>query len=265
MHFTYVFDLDGVIYRGSELQPDAKETVARLRSSGEGVFFLTNNSTISRQQYVEKLAAMGIETKPEDFMTSAYATALYLAEQGGSGKKACVVGGQGIVTELAAVGIETISEGQADYVVVGLDRQFTYEKLARAQNAILNGAIFIATNTDATFPQEGGIIRPGAGSIVAAVATASGVMPIVMGKPEILSARLQMAAAGTTPERTIMIGDRLDTDILAAKRVGAEAVLVLGGINDREDAANAPPEMRPDRIIERLGELIETCSDDSRV
>jgi HAD superfamily hydrolase (TIGR01457 family) len=263
--YTYIFDLDGVIYRGSEPQPEAKETVARLRSNGDLVFFLTNNSTQTRQQYSEKLSGMGIPTPPDDIMTSGCATALYLAESGGSGKRAYVVGEEGVREELKAVGIHVVEEEPADYVVVGLDRQFTYEKLLRAQQAILHGTQFIATNRDVTYPLEEGLVIPGGGSIVAAIEAASGTIPRVIGKPEIYSVRMILEKAGARTEDAVVVGDRLDTDILAGRRAGTQTVLVLSGVSTREDAESAPPEMHPDVIIERLGELLDASTHNCRV
>lgn len=265
MRQTYIFDLDGVIYRGNEPQPDAIETVARLRSSGDSVFFLTNNSTQTRQQYADKLTGMGIPTIPDDIMTSACAAALYLAETGGRGKRAYVVGEEGIREELKAVGIQVVEQEPADYVVVGIDRLFTYQKLLNAQQAILHGAQFIATNRDVTYPLEEGRVIPGGGSIVAAVEAATGKTPILIGKPEIYSVKMVLEKAGSRPEDAVVIGDRLDTDILAGRRAGTRTVLVLTGVSTREDAESAPLEMRPDRVIERLGELFEASADNRGV
>lgn len=265
MGHTYIFDLDGVIYRGNEPQPEASETVARLRSNGDLVFFLTNNSTQTRQQYSDKLAEMCIPAPPDDIMTSGFATALYLAETGGCGKRAYVVGEEGVCEELNALGIRVVEEKPADYVVVGLDRHFTYEKLLRAQQAILHGAEFFATNRDVTYPLEEGLVIPGGGSIVAAIEAASGTIPRLIGKPEIYSVRMILEKAGARPEEAVVVGDRLDTDILAGRRAGAHTVLVLSGVSTRKDAESAPPEMRPDVIIERLGELLDASTYNCRI
>ncbi len=140
--------------------------------------------------------------------------------------------------------------------MVGLDRSFTYDKLARAQDAILGGARFVATNEDATFPLEGDRVAPGAGSIVAAVKTATSVTPFVVGKPETYAFHKILDIAGVAPERCIVIGDRLDTDIVVGNRSGAQTVLVCTGISSREDGESALGECRPDRIIDTLAELI---------
>jgi len=257
----YVFDLDGVVYRGSELMPHSVDIIASLRRSSALVRFFTNNSMLSRQAYVERLAAMGIQASVDDIMTSSYATALYLKEHNAAGKTVYKIGEQGISDELSAVGVRVISGDdepgcKVDYVVVGVDRNFNYRKLARAMSAILSGAEFIATNADATFPMEGDGLLPGGGCMVAAVATAVGREPILIGKPQTYALKKIIELAGGSPETTAMVGDRLDTDVQVANRAGAHSVLVLTGVTSAEDAAAASGDLRPDRIINDLGELL---------
>ena len=257
---TYIFDLDGVIYRGEELQPTAAETIETLRYQGRKVYFLTNNSTQSRRDYAGKLTRLGIPANPDDVMTSAYATALYLTEHGGSNPRAYVIGESGIRDELEEAGIAIaagVNSHNVGFVVVGLDREFTYQKLFDAQQAVFNGAEFVATNRDPTYPLEGGKLSPGGGSMVAAIQTATGVEPRVIGKPATYSLEKVMALAGSTPEETIIVGDRLDTDVWVGRKAGVHTVLVLTGVTSEEEAENAPPEMKPDRIIHSLAELLE--------
>lgn len=258
----YVFDLDGVIYRGSQPQPYAADTISTLRQSGHLVRFFTNNAAESRDSYVRKLADMEIPAQIEDIMTSSYAAALYFVERGAAGKTVYRIGEEGMERELAAVGMRVISgenypDAEIDYVVVGLDRDFHYRKLARAMNAILDGAEFIATNRDATFPVESGALLPGGGSLVAAVSTAAGREPLLIGKPETYAMEKILEQAGTPPERAVVVGDRLDTDILAGNRIGARTVLVLTGVTSREQAESASGELKPDEIIETLAELAQ--------
>lgn len=258
---TYIFDLDGVIYRGDEPLPHASETLRELRNRGCRIYFLTNNATKSREDYQSKLEKMHIEVSLDEIMTSAYATALYLKELGKPKRRAYVVGEAGLAHELEGAGTEVVSDDLSeipiDYVVVGLDRHFTYQKLYEAQQAILAGAKFIATNTDATLPQDGGVFVPGGGSIVAAVQTASGVAPKVIGKPETYALDKILEFAGCTADESVMVGDRLETDILIGNRVGMHSVLILTGVADENDAATAPQEMRPERIIADLIELLD--------
>ncbi|HEY3297374.1 MAG TPA: HAD-IIA family hydrolase [Armatimonadota bacterium] len=256
---TFVFDLDGVVYRGSQPVPGAAETIENLLRLGHQVYFFTNNSTKNRPSFVEKLAGMGITTDEAHFMTSSYATALYLQEQGAQGKTAYIVGEEGIRTELTAIGmkiVDDVTSEQVDYVVVGLDRHFTYQKITDAQQAIFHGAQFIATNADSTFPREGGMVTPGAGAMIAAITTASGTKPIVIAKPETPGLYELMKMAHTDAKHTVVVGDRLDTDIVVGNRVGAVSVLVLTGIATREDAERAPKERRPHIVVENLGQML---------
>lgn len=259
---TYVLDLDGVMYRGTEPQPHAASVVLTLRGRGHAVRFFTNNSALTRESYAAKLSSMGVPTPVDEIMTSSYATALYLREQNAAGKTVYQIGEEGITRELEAVGMRVITncsqaDARIDYVVVGMDREFNYTKLARAQRAILEGARFIATNEDATYPVEGGCVVPGGGSLVAAVRTATSVEPLVIGKPQTYAFNKILEMTGTPPDQSVMVGDRLDTDIAVGNRAGAHTVLVLTGVTSREDAERAAGELRPERIIETLVELLE--------
>ena len=257
---TYIFDLDGVIYRGTEPQPHARETVLALRGQGHLVRFYTNNSALSRRSYSSKLTSMGMPTPVQDIMTSSYAAALYLVDKNAAGKNVYQIGEQGITDELEAVGMNVVTSSSntsahIDYVVVGIDQDFRYGKLARAQKAILEGAEFIATNEDPVFPIEGGAVIPGAGSLVAAVRTASGTAPFVVGKPHTYAFNKILELTSTPAKRAVMVGDRLETDILVGNRAGARSVLVLTGVTTREQAESATGELKPDRIIDTLAEL----------
>ena len=259
-----VFDLDGVIYRGEEPMPGAAETVAELRRAGYRVRFLTNNSTRSRQSYVERLAGFGIVCGLEEMMTSAYGTACWFAEHHLTGA-AMVVGEQGLADELAAVGLEThwavdpTGIEQVQYVVCGLDRGFDYRRLLHAQQAILHGARFIATNRDPTFPVEGRII-PGGGCMVAAIECAAGQPALTIGKPETYTVELILRQAGRQPGQAVMVGDRVDIDVLVGRRAGMWTVLSLTGIGTREEAAAAPAELAPHVIIPDLRHLPEALA-----
>ena len=257
---AYVFDLDGVVYRGTELQPHSREIISALKKQGHHVRFYTNNSALSRTSYALKLAAMDIPTPIEEIMTSSYATALYFIERNALGKTVYKIGEAGITEELEAVGMKVITEmdepdAHIDFVVVGVDSNFHYQKLARAQRAILEGAEFIATNEDATFPIEGGSLLPGGGCMVAAVRVATSVEPFVVGKPQIYAYKKILEFTNTPAELSVMIGDRLDTDILVGNRAGAQTVLVLTGVTSKEEAFQASGDLKPDRIIATLAEL----------
>ncbi|MFM7321374.1 MAG: HAD-IIA family hydrolase [Armatimonadota bacterium] len=257
-----VFDLDGVLFRGETVIPEAPRCIERLRSAGVAVAFLTNNSSQPRTVYVAKLTRLGMPCTEEEIVTSASISAWYLREETvGRGATVFAVGGPGIRDEMERVGISVRStvdpverDHECDHVVVGLDREFRYETLLRAQQCILRGARFIATNRDTQYPTETGVI-PGGGSIVAAVAAASETEPTTVGKPERHGLDLLMARHALGPADVVMVGDRPDTDILCANRCGVASVLVLTGVTDREQAECAPTEMRPGRIVDTLDEL----------
>jgi 4-nitrophenyl phosphatase len=255
-----IFDLDGVIYRGDTVLPYAADAVATLRRRGATVFYLTNNSTRTRESYSRKLTEMGIPTHPNEIMTSAYATALYFLENHLDGTTAYVIGEEGLVDELTRAGVRVLrgdENGPVESVVVGLDREFTYRKLLRAQQAILAGARFIATNGDLTFPVEEGKVIPGGGSLIAAVQAATSKAPLMIGKPESYAVERILQITGASPERTFMVGDRMDTDILAGRRMGLHTVLVLTGVTRAEDVESAPEEMRPEIVLPDLARLPE--------
>ena len=260
---VYVFDLDGVLYLGETAIPYAAEAVRRLQNDGKHVYFLTNNSGKTRADYRKKLADVnGLDVPESAIFTSAYATALYLKQRGAAGRSVFVIGEPGLAAELSASGglvpitqPDSADVNDIDYVVVGIDKQFTYDKLRFAHAAITRGhAQFIATNRDATFPMETGEI-PGGGSLVAALATATGREPTTIGKPETHAYEAILDAAGVTAAASVMVGDRLDTDIAVGRRAGAGTVLVLTGVTSLEKAQAAPREWRPDRIIGDLREL----------
>jgi HAD superfamily hydrolase (TIGR01457 family) len=253
-----VFDMDGVLFRMDDPLPHAAEAVRRVRARGERVFFLTNNSSKSRDDYVAKLAQFDIPSTPDEIMTSAYATALMFRETGQEGKGVFVVGEAGLKRELQEGGmriVEDVEAEQPDFVVAGWDRQFTYAKLTVAQQAILRGASFIATNRDKTYPDSGGRLLPGGGAIVAAIETCTDVVPRTIGKPEPYTLEIILKLAGARPEECLVIGDRLDTDIGIGKAVGARTALVLTGVSTREDAAAAPQQYKPDVVWNDLSEM----------
>ena len=247
---AYILDLDGVVYRGITVIPGACESIDRLRSSGSRVVFLTNNATRTREAAALRLVDMGIPCSAGDVISSAYAASVYIKEKHGR-STIYPVGEQGLVEELEWAG-HTINGVDADYVVAGLDREFTYEKLALALDLIMNGAGFIATNDDAMLPTEHGFL-PGAGSIVAAIEAASGVVPDVIGKPNKPIMDVLLMEYGLKGEECVMVGDRLETDILAGIRAGMRTVLVLTGASGIEDIESSG--IRPDIVLESIADL----------
>jgi glycerol 3-phosphatase-2 len=234
---AFLFDLDGVLYRASEVVPGAPEAVARLRAAGKRVAFVTNNSGRTPEAVAAHLVELGIQAKADEVETSAMVTAERLAARGVS--EAFVVGEEGILRALRDAGIELASADadQTQVVVVGWDRQATYEKLRRASLLVERGAALVATNADASYPADDGN-WPGAGALLAAVETTTGARAEVFGKPQapIMLAALDRAGGG----RPLVIGDRLETDIAAADALGWDSLLVLTGISGLGDVATAP-------------------------
>ncbi len=266
------FDIDGVIIRGSAVLPGAREALDEVLRRGLLLRFVTNNSTRHRSEIAERLAALGLPVTADLVLTSAAATGVWLRAGVGSGARVLVVGGAGLVRELVEAGLDAVhvrdaAQGEAGApaagsveparvtaaVVVGLDRGFDYDSLATAQRAILAGALFVATNTDATFPVEGAVL-PGGGAIVAAVATATGREPVVIGKPEPRLAQALVDAVASGPRSILFVGDRLGTDIEMARRAGMRSALVLTGVTVRSELGS-PGAPVPDHVLESLEDL----------
>jgi phosphoglycolate/pyridoxal phosphate phosphatase family enzyme len=255
-----IMDMDGVVYRGEDPVPGAIETLEALRHQGVNVAFLTNNASRHRVDLVAKLRDMGLPCSVEQMWGSAYTTARYLASEAPDAK-IYVIGMAGMIREFEEAGLTVIADyEQASHVVVGLDRDFTYEKLTRAHRAICRGATFIATNLDVTFPDSPLTTVPGAGALAAALQASTGVAPQVIGKPQPTAMALIAGAWSVGPESIVAVGDRLDTDIAAAKTFGCMAVLVLTGIASRADATKATGLQKPDVILQDLTELIPLLS-----
>ncbi|MFH1537653.1 MAG: HAD-IIA family hydrolase [bacterium] len=252
-----VFDMDGVIYRGGERLPHVREVLAGVRGRGLKVRFLTNNSTKTREFYVERLRGMEVEAEVEEVISSASATAWWIGKNA-PGSVVYAVGEGGLKEELAKVC--RVLDGEdiegVEYVVAGLDREFDYRKLTCAASAIYGGAKFIATNRDPNFPDSGGRVIPGGGSIVAAISVASGVEPLTIGKPEPLMFELMVEAVSVKREEILLVGDRASTDVALGRRAGVETCLVLTGVTTAEEVESLPPELTPDHVISDLGGLM---------
>ena len=245
-------DMDGVLYRGKTGLPGGAELIAFLEENQLEYILLTNNSTLRPAQFVERLDGMGIRTSEERVMTSGVATAVYLASVAPRGTKVNVVGEPALVSELEKRGF-IISGRDAEYVVCGWDRTISFEKLTTACLAIRDGATFVGTNPDKTYPLEKDII-PGAGSLLAAIVAATDVEPIVVGKPQTIAIEQCLQLMGASRERTAMLGDRLDTDILGGHRAGIATIMVLTGISTAEEAATA--EAPPDLVFDDIPSLL---------
>jgi 4-nitrophenyl phosphatase len=254
----FLVDLDGVVYRGSEVIPGAPEFFHFLRERQFPHLMITNNSTRTAAQFAERLRGMGVPVQAEEVLTSAEAAAGYLAEQAPAGAAVFVIGEEGLVQAIAARGFEVCTRDDVDYVVVGLDRAFDYPKLTLAMRAIMNGAAFVGTNPDTSLPTEEGPL-PGAGALQAAIWTASGLRPLIIGKPEPTMLRVGARRLGLEPHEVAVIGDRLDTDVVGGHRAGMTTVLVLTGIARRADVASAS--VQPDYVVEDLFDLARSLTD----
>ena len=248
----FLFDLDGVLYRGDRAVPLAAEAVARLRSAGGRVVFMTNNSSRTPERVAQTLAGLGIGASPSEIVSSALATADLLASRGGG--SAFVVGEEGIRTALSDAGV-TVVDGQperVDHVVVGWDRSADYAKLRTASLLVQRGAALVATNSDPSYPVPDGL-WPGAGALLAVIVTTTGAVPEIVGKPHapLFEAALRRAGDG----RPLVVGDRLDTDIAGAAALGWDSLLVLTGVTGEADLAGT--DVRPTYVAPDLSALFE--------
>ena len=248
---TILLDLDGVLYRWPEPIPGAGDAVASFRTAGKRLAFVTNNSSRTPEQVAERLREVGVEATPGEVVTSASATASLLSDRGV--RTAFVVGEDGILKALADVGIRPVESGdEADVVVVGFDRSADYTELKDASVLVARGAALLATNPDPSFPAPNGEAWPGAGALLAAIEATTGVKGEVVGKPEPELFRRALAAAAG--ERPLVVGDRLDTDIAGAVRLGWDSALVLSGASSREDVERSP--WKPTVVIEDVTALV---------
>jgi HAD superfamily hydrolase (TIGR01450 family) len=258
-------DLDGVVYRGAEPVAGVAEVLADRVARGDDVVYVTNNSMHYRADYVTRLSAMGAPVTADRVVSSARATALYLHDEVPEVRRVLVVGAGGLERELRDVGLEVVTAGHAatrvsqeqidgfeaagrpDAVVVGLDPQLTYLRIAVAADAIRAGARFVATNRDPVYPTERGL-RPGAGSIVAALEASTGITPISIGKPTPLLLEEAAKAAGGHAKDAVMIGDSLVTDVAAARAVGARSIFMLTGVTGQDELAALAEGERPTEV-----------------
>jgi glycerol 3-phosphatase-2 len=247
---AFLFDLDGVLYRADSPVEHAAEAVGELRGRDRAIVFMTNNSSRTPVQVVQKLERVGVHAEPDEVVTSALVAADVLRERQIS--EAFVIGEDGVLEALARAGIRVldVDASRGESVVVGWDRGITYDKLRTAALLIQRGALLVATNADATYPAPDGL-WPGAGSLLAAVVAATGAEPLVVGKPHppLFEAACRRAGGG----RPLVVGDRLDTDIEGARAVGLPSLLVLTGISTHEDALAGP--VRPTYLGDDLRAL----------
>ena len=265
MNLFLLVDLDGVVYRGKDPVPGVAALLAARASRGDEVVYVTNNSMHYRADYVTRLTAMGCPVSADRVVSSSRATALHVQRHEPGIRRVLTLGASGLERELRDVGIDVVTAGHAatrmhqegisgwaaagapDAVVTGLDPALTYLRIAAAADCIRAGARFIATNRDPVYPTERGL-RPGAGSIAAALEATTSVTPLTIGKPEPHLFEMAAEAVGRSPADAIVVGDGIMTDLAGAKAIGARSVLMLTGIATQADVDALPPEQRPDAV-----------------
>jgi len=272
MSLLLLVDLDGVVYRGAEPIPGVAAVLAARAAAGDDVVYVTNNSMHYRADYVTRLIAMGAPITPDRVVSSSRATALHLRDHEPGIRRVLAVGAGGLERELRDVGLDVVTAaaaatrmtqepidgmvaaGAPDAVVVGLDPNLTYLRLAAAADCIRAGSRFIATNRDPVYPTERGL-RPGAGAVVAAIEAATGITPLSIGKPAPLLLEIAAEAVGRDARDAVMIGDGIGTDLAAALAVGARSVLMLTGVTTREQVDALAPGGRPTFVAADAADL----------
>jgi 4-nitrophenyl phosphatase len=253
---SLIIDMDGVLWRADQPIGDLPAIFDRIEQLGLQFVLATNNSSRTPAQYVEKLQRFGVSIAPTLVLTSAIAAAMYLHRRFPQGGKVYIIGEQGLYQALQEKGFQP-DHDNALAVVVGIDRQFNYTKLSQATRLVRNGALLIGTNPDRTFPTPEGL-APGAGTQLAALEAATDVQPIITGKPQPEMYRVALDILGATPEETLVIGDRPETDIAGGQSLGCRTALVLSGVTTPEAARQwSPP---PDLILPDLRAVVEALA-----
>lgn len=261
-----ILDMDGVLWRGETPMPGLAEFFATLRRKNINFVLATNNATKTAVMYTEKLARFGVHIPPEQILTSAETTAVYLSERYEGGTAVYVIGEQGLHDALTAKGFQIVTPEQAQngttapLVVVGFNRHVTYSELAMGSLLVHKGAAFIGTNPDPSFPSELGPL-PGAGSLLAVIETATGVKPLIMGKPQPIIFQAAVKRLGGALADTAMVGDRLTTDIAGGQAAGLATILLLSGVTGREQVQNSP--IQPDYVFADITDLASHLDDHS--
>lgn len=247
---NYLIDMDGVLVRGSQPVPGANEFIQRLRERELRFMVLTNNPLYTPRDLAARLARIGLEIPAEAIYTSAMATARFLSKQKPGGT-AFVIGDVGLTWALHEVGY-TLTDHDPDYVVVGETTAISYEKLTQAVRHVAAGARFVATNPDVSGPGDGGVV-PACGAISALISAATGVRPYFIGKPNPLMMRQALRVLDGHSEESVMVGDRMDTDIIGGTESGLQTILVLTGVTRAEEVERFP--YRPTLVVDSVGEI----------
>lgn len=248
----YLIDLDGTMYRGTERIIEAVQFVKRLHEKQIPYLFVTNNSSRTPEQVAEKLREFDIPAKAQQVFTTSQATANFINEQNPAAR-VYVIGEEGIQTALEQKNFQKAGE-DADFVVAGIDRDISYEKLAVACLAVRNGATFISTNGDIAIPTERGLL-PGNGALTSVITVSTQTKPIFIGKPESIIMEQALKVLGTKKEETLMVGDNYDTDILAGMNAGLDTLLVHTGVTSKEHLKGYSNQ--PTFVVDSLADWLE--------
>lgn len=237
---VYCLDLDGTVFKGSELIPETADFIHRLQKKGIEPYYVTNNASMTQQQFAEKLESFGILAPADHIMASSIAAAKYI-KRWYPGKKVFMIGTDGVEEALKSEEIERVYE-DADVVLMGIDRDISFQKLATACLEVRKGAVFLSTNRDLAFPSERGLM-PGNGAFTKVVSSSTGVEPVFIGKPEMHMLEAIQYEIGCNKEEMVMVGDNYDTDIQAGIRFGIDTIHVNTGVTPMEDAIekDVPP------------------------
>jgi NagD protein len=249
---SWLCDMDGVLIKEGHLIPGADDFLMALRSSGRTFLVLTNNSAFTARDLSARLSSIGFEVPEEQLWTSALATAQFVADQRPNGS-AFVIGESGLTTALHDVGY-TLTNIDPDYVILGETRAWSFDAVTTAVRLIEDGARFLGTNPDPTGPSVEGSL-PACGAVAAMIQRATGVAPYFIGKPNPLMMREGLNVLGAHSESTVMVGDRMDTDVLCGIEAGLETILVLSGVTAEEEVERFP--YRPSRIVGSVADLID--------
>jgi len=251
----FIFDLDGTVYLGDTLLPGAQETIQTIRDSNKDMVFVSNKPLERRSVYARKLTRLGIPVEENQVVNSSLVTAWYLVENDPN-SRVYVVGEEPLIEELKSHGVRITSEpAETDYVIASFDRNFHYDKLNIAFQAIRNGAHFIATNSDRTCPVEDGEVPDAAGMIGAIEGVTGKKVELIAGKPSELMVKAALDRLELTPEDCLLVGDRLETDIKMGNDHGISTALVLTGVTSRDDLAGSSIE--PTYVVDNLYQLQE--------
>lgn len=250
-----IIDMDGVLWHDSQPIGDLPVIFNTLKEMNYAYIFATNNATRTLREYLDKLAGFGVKLEAKQIISTVDAVGIYLRERYPEGAKVYLVGEPSFAQTLTSYGMQIVdeSEKEVDAVAVALDFQLTYNKLKHASLLIQSGSDFVGSNPDVTLPTPEGFI-PGAGTIIGALEIATGVKATIIGKPEPLLYQIALKRLGTTPQETLVIGDRLETDIAGAQAAGMHTALVLSGASSMTQAMNYDP--KPEIIVKDLTELI---------